>query len=162
MNDIFLLINVKYYKIINETKQRKKVQTLYFQKQNFGNNDRILAVLKKILSSPRWQKSQRVRIACLKNPRLPLSFVRKLLQRCDKHQLRRITKSAVVSKKIRPILQKKKHTILCNRIAVNSAKLRDSHESRGTSFERESGRDQADSRNNELNLSFFFSKIKIH
>jgi len=53
-------------------------------------------VLKTIYSSARWQKSLRVRIACLKNPKLPAAIARKLLARFSKQQLKNIVKDPVI------------------------------------------------------------------
>ncbi|MCB0331327.1 MAG: hypothetical protein KDD70_16770 [Bdellovibrionales bacterium] len=53
-------------------------------------------VLKTIYSSSRWIRSHRIRLACLKNPRLPPSMTRKILMGLSKQQLQNLTKDPVM------------------------------------------------------------------
>ena len=56
-------------------------------------------ILKHIYSSPRWEKSTRIKMACLKNPKLPLQICRKFLNNLSSHQMKKISKDPTMPKK---------------------------------------------------------------
>ena len=53
-------------------------------------------VLRSVYASERWQKSYRVRLACLKHPRLPIPILRKILISCSRQQLKAILKDPAI------------------------------------------------------------------
>jgi len=63
-------------------------------------------VLKKIYSNTRWQKSIRIKVACLKNPKLPIPICKKFLTSLGKHHVKKIAKDPSISKRVRDIAQR--------------------------------------------------------
>ena len=62
-------------------------------------------VLKHIYSTGRWAKSQRIKLACLKNPKLPMQICRKFLSSLHKHHVTKILKDPTMPKKTKELAQ---------------------------------------------------------
>lgn len=99
--------------LINDPSLEVKIAVIQSPKCTEGEIERIAGaastpevVLKTICSSAKWLKSGRIKLACLKNPRLPISTANKFLRAIDKHQLRKISKQHIFPKNIRDLASK--------------------------------------------------------
>lgn len=63
-------------------------------------------ILSHICSTTRWEKSLRIKLACLKNPKLPLPICKKFLNTIGKHNVKKISKDMSISKRVRDIAQR--------------------------------------------------------
>ena len=99
--------------LIRDSSQAVQLAVLSSPKTTEAEVERMAAlastserVLKHIYSTNRWEKSIRIKLACLKNPKLPLPICQKFLTSLNQHHIKKIAKDPTMPKKTKGLALK--------------------------------------------------------